>query len=45
MGAMVGEAFGLCEPDYRKLLFIVIVAYWVMVLIEIGIFSRGRNGR
>jgi len=42
---IAGAAFGFWQPDYRRILAVVIIAYWVTVIAELGIFGRRRNGR
>jgi len=45
MAFMAMEAAGLLQPDYRRLLFVVILAYWGGVALELGLLSRRRAGR
>jgi hypothetical protein len=40
MAFMAGDALGFFQPDYRKLLFTIILAYWAGVFVELGIFDR-----
>jgi len=40
MALMGGEALGLWQPDYRKFIFILAVAYCAFVLNELGVFGR-----
>jgi len=42
MAFMVAEAFGWFRPDYRRLLFVMILAYWVGVALELGVLGRRR---
>lgn len=42
---IVGAAFGFWQPDYRRILVVVIVVYWVTVIADLGIFGRQRYGR
>ncbi|WP_375197986.1 hypothetical protein [Sphingobium sp.] len=45
MALMAGEAFGLLRPDYRRLLFVMILAYWAGVALELGFLGRHRARR
>lgn len=45
MAFMVGEALGLIQPDYKRLLFVMILAYWVGVVFELGIRGPRRKHR
>jgi|GEM_PF-4839215 hypothetical protein len=42
MAFMVAEAFGWFRPDYRRLLFVMILAYWAGVALELGVLGRRR---
>jgi hypothetical protein len=41
---LAGEALGFWQPDYRRLVMVVIVSYWATVICELGFFGRQRNG-
>ncbi|WP_069065082.1 hypothetical protein [Sphingobium sp. RAC03] len=45
MAFMAGEAFGLLRPDYRRLFFVVIIAYWAGVALELGFLGHRRTRR
>lgn len=45
MAFMAGEAFGLLFPDYRRLLFVMILAYWAGVVLELGFLGRRSANR
>ncbi|KEQ54198.1 hypothetical protein [Sphingobium chlorophenolicum] len=40
MAFVAMEATGLVQPDYRRLLFGVILAYWGQVTVQLGFFRR-----
>jgi len=42
---MAGEALGLFQPDYRRLLFVIILAYWAGVALDLGVLGTGRRRR
>jgi hypothetical protein len=42
---VVPEAFGWFRPDYRRLLFVMILAYWAGVALELGVLGRRRARR
>ncbi|HEX7874050.1 MAG TPA: hypothetical protein VF475_14135 [Sphingobium sp.] len=42
MALMLIEATGLLQPDYRKMLFVLILAYWAGVAVQLGLFGRRR---
>jgi hypothetical protein len=39
------DAFDLWEPDYGRIVFIAVIAYWFSVAIELGLFGPWRRGR
>jgi hypothetical protein len=41
---IAGAAVGLWQPDYRRILVVVIIVYWATVVSEMGLFGRRRNG-
>ena len=43
-GIIAGAALVFWQPDYRRILAVVIVVYWATVIGELGIFGRRRNG-
>ncbi|KAA9011294.1 hypothetical protein F4U94_20960 [Sphingobium limneticum] len=45
MAFMAGEAFGVLRPDYKRLLFVMILAYWAGVALELGFLGRRRARR
>ncbi|MCL6740673.1 hypothetical protein LZ518_05945 [Sphingomonas sp. RB56-2] len=45
MALMAGEALGFWQPDYRKTLIAIALAYWAFVLNELGLFGRRHNGK
>lgn len=45
MAFMAAEAFGWLRPDYRRLLFVMILAYWAGVALELGFLGRRRAKR
>jgi hypothetical protein len=40
---MGGAALGLWQPDYRRILVVVIIVYWATVVSEMGLFGRRGN--
>ncbi|WP_062734059.1 hypothetical protein [Sphingobium abikonense] len=42
---MAAEAFGWLRPDYRRLLLVMILAYWAGVALELGVLGRRRARR
>lgn len=45
MAFMAAEALGWLRPDYRRLLFVMILAYWAGVALELGFLGRRRAKR
>jgi tetrahydromethanopterin S-methyltransferase subunit D len=45
MAIVAGDAVGFWQPDYRRLVYTMIVIYWAGVICGLGIFRRRRNRR
>ena len=40
---MAGSAMGFWQPDYQRLLMVIVLAYWVTVVCQAGLFGRRRD--
>lgn len=39
------EAFDVWEPDYKRIVAVSVIGYWISVAIELGVFGPWRKGR